>query len=592
MRESAGPPGSRRSGRRYKARHPPRVVKLATLGLVALFDRTNSERWTVDQDTAGPVGANLRQLLTALGEPLADLLAAPHGLDGRIRDVVILDPDDEPHATAGDLVLIIGARGRSAVRLVRAVARRGAAAVAVKAELGDDLDGLRGAAADTGVAVLAVRPQVRWNQLDALARSVLADAQVATSPDTGEPGDLFSLAQTIAALTGGIVSIEDTANRVLAYSRSDDEVDELRRLSILGLQGPADYLALLREWGVLARLSAGNEVVRIDEHAELGIRRRLAVGIRAGDRPLGSIWVQQGRGALTDQAEAALLGAARVAALHLVRRRAGSGAMPRLRENLLTGLLDNRVDAAVLAGNIGADVGKPAAVAGFVLADAATDAGQPALELRSTAMTELISVHAAAYRRSALVATIGSRGYMLLPDLPAHDADAVALGLARDIVAAARKHLHLTVRAAVGSVARTLADVAESRTEADRVLDVMTRGARSGVATIADVRAEVLVDETLTMLDADPRLRDPRVTLLVSHDAEHGTELVRSLLAYLDQLRDVRATARHLNVHANTLRYRLKRAAALSGLDLTDPRQCLFAHLQLLLETRQPGGLV
>jgi DNA-binding PucR family transcriptional regulator len=104
---------------------------------------------------------------------------------------------------------------------------------------------------------------------------------------------------------------------------------------------------------------------------------------------------------------------------------------------------------------------------------------------------------------------------------------------------------------------------------------------------MADVRAKVLLDETLTILESDPRLRDPRVTVLVEHDAAHGTEFVGSLVAYLDHVRDVRAAARRLNVHPNTLRYRLKRATELSGLDLTDPGQSLFAHLQLLWEIRR-----
>jgi DNA-binding PucR family transcriptional regulator len=530
-------------------------------------------------------GASLRQLLAALGGPVADLAAAPAGLDTPIRDVVIVDPDDEPDAAPGDLVLLIGSRGPAAVRLLRAVARRGAAAVAVKVAPGEGPDRLRAAALDSGIAVLAVRPEVRWDQLDSLARGVVADARVATVAEPGESGDLFSLAQTIAALTGGAVSIEDTANRVLAYSRSDDEVDELRRLSILGWQGPADYLAVLREWGVLERLSAGEEVVHVDEHTDLGIRRRLAIGIRAGGQPLGSIWVQEGGTALADRAEGVLLGAARVAALHLARRRAGPASGLRLQQNLLTSMLDNRLEPRTLADNIGADVHKPAAVVAFALSGAG--AGQPVLELRGVAMSELIAVHAAAYRRSALVATIGPRGYLLLPDLPARDADSVVVGLAREIVAAARKRLGLTVRAAAGSVVASLADAAESRSEADRVLDVTDTDT---VATMADVRAKVLLAETLTILESDPRLRDPRVTALVEHDVAHGTELVASLVAYLDHVRDVRAAARRLNVHPNSLRYRLKRATELSGLDLTDPDQSLFAHLQLRWETGRHTG--
>ena len=151
--------------------------------------------------------------------------------------------------------------------------------------------------------MLAVRGDVRWDNLERLVRDVLETER----PAADAPADLFALAQTVAVLTGGIVSIEDTASRVLAYSRTDgDTPDELRRLSILGRQGPPGYLRMLREWGVFERLRSGEDVVRVEEHAELGIRRRLAVGIHAGHRQLGTIWVQEGAGPFAERADGVL----------------------------------------------------------------------------------------------------------------------------------------------------------------------------------------------------------------------------------------------------------------------------------------------
>ncbi|WP_033288609.1 PucR family transcriptional regulator [Amycolatopsis jejuensis] len=534
----------------------------------------------------GNESATLRQLLVSLGAPLADLLAAPAGLEVEVNGVVILDPDDEPDSYTGDLVLIIGSRGRAAARLVRAAARRGAAVVAVKVPDSDATGDLRATANDAGVAVLAVRPEVRWDQLDSYARGAIADAKATSAADADDAGDLFSLAQTVAALTGGSVSIEDSANRVLAYSRSDDQVDELRRLSILGREGPASYLAKLREWGIIDRLREGDDVVHIGERPDLGIRRRLAIGIRADAELLGSIWVQEGDVPLTGQAEGALLGAARVAAMHLVRRRTGTAAGLRLQQDLLNSLFENRIDTATLAADIGIDAGKPAVV--VVFAEQDTEPGRPARELRSAAITNLVSVHAAAYRRTALTTTIGSRVYLLLPDLPAENDGTLVLGLAKEIVAAARRRLQQDVRAAVGSIVERFGAIAESRQTADRVMNVMS-GKASEVATMADVRAEVLVSETLALVEDNPYLRDPRVTGLIEYDLEHDAGLVRSVVTYFDALGDVRAAAQRLHIHPNTLRHRIKRAAAVSGLDFTDPHQRLFAHLQLLLAATGRG---
>jgi DNA-binding PucR family transcriptional regulator len=542
----------------------------------------------VDAVGVAVVGVPLRQLLIAVGEPLVDVLAAPRGFDVEVRDVVIVDPEeDSGSARSGDFVLVIGARGRAAMRLVRAVARDGAAAVAVKVDSETDARALRDTAIDGKIALLGVRPEVRWERLESFARSAVDNARLTTDADLGEAlGDLFSLAQTVAAMTDGIVAIEDTASRVLAYSRSDDEVDELRRLSILGRQGPEPYLAMLREWGVYQRLRAGEDVVRIDERPELGIRRRMAVGIHAGAQPLGTIWVQEGQRPLSEHSERALLGAARVAALQLIRQRSEATAEPRFRENLLTGLLDGRIDAQSVADNIGADPAKPAVVVVFTLRPAEASADRSELELQRSEMTSLISVHASAYRRSALVTTIGSRVYVLLPDLPERSAVAAALSLTREIVAAAKQHLRARVQVGLGSEARTLDEVAESRTEADRVLDAMTHDLHAEIATISDVRAQVVISEILTVLQGNERFRDARLSALHDHDAEHGTDLVRSLLAYLEAFGDVRAASEGLHVHPNTLRYRVRRAGEITGIDFTNSTERLSAHLQLLLARR------
>jgi hypothetical protein len=528
------------------------------------------------------VDTTLRQLLAAVGEPLVDVLGAPAGLDVPVTGLAIVDPDDEPDQYPGQLVLVIGARGRDAVRTVRSLARRGAAAVAVKA--GGDVTELRAAAAETGVALLTVRPNVRWERLESLARDVLDDGG---SVGEDGPGDLFSLAQTISLLTHGIVSIEDTASRVLAYSRSDSDsaqVDELRRLSILGWQGPQDYLRMLREWGVFDRLRAGEDVVHVDEHAELGIRRRLAVGIHAGHRQLGTIWVQEGATPFAERAEDVLVGAARVAAGHLIRRRSQQAPGARWSRDLVVGLLDGRTSPDLVAGTFGLDEHGPALVAAFAVraSDGATH------ELSVAELTDVVSVHAATYRRAALTASLGARVYAVLPDVPRDRAEPALLAMCSEVAAMTLRRTDVRVQAGIGSAVAGLADVPASRGEADRVLDAMGDG--PDVAVFGDLRAEVLLNQTLALLEASPDLRDPAVARLVVYDRDHGTDLVGSVVAWLDAMGDVRAAAERLTVHPNTLRYRVRRAAAIGGLTLDDPRARLMHHLQLLAAVRSDNA--
>ncbi|MGW7635823.1 helix-turn-helix domain-containing protein [Streptomyces decoyicus] len=530
-----------------------------------------------------PTGISLRQLLLSLGEPLVELQAAPAGLDVEIRSVALLDPEDPPITRPGELVLAIGARGRAAFPALRAGGRDGAAAVAVKLDTPGQAEALSATAVEAGIALLSVRSEARWEQVDALARAALESLPQGRPGEGPEEGDLFSLAQTTAILTGGIVSIEDTANRVLAYSRSadSDEVDDLRRLSILGWQGPEAYLARLRKWGVFQRLRASDEVIRIDAHAELGIRRRLAVAIRSGERQLGTIWVQEGSAPLTEQSDQALLGAARVAALHLVRRRRELSADLTLTRTLAAGLLEGSTGPQPLAGHLALDAARPAAVLGFSYG-ATTEATLP--ELTRAEVGNLISVHTAARHRSALVTQIDSRIYVLLPQLPRSIDVGTLRGWGQAITEAARRHLGLSLRGSVGCIVPGLGEVPESRREADRILDAMVgAGVTTTVAALPDIQAEVLVSEVLTLLSAHPEMRDPRLTALVTHDSRSQGQLAESVLAYLNSFGDVRAAAAELHVHPNTLRYRIRRAEELTGLDLSRPDQRLLAMLQLRL---------
>lgn len=77
-------------------------------------------------------------------------------------------------------------------------------------------------------------------------------------------------------------------------------------------------------------------------------------------------------------------------------------------------------------------------------------------------------------------------------------------------------------------------------------------------------------------------LPDTPLRKLQIHDAKSSGELVSSLTAWCRAGFDAPTAAASLDVHPNTLRYRLKRATELCGLDVTKPRQLLA--LQLLLE--------
>jgi len=73
-----------------------------------------------------------------------------------------------------------------------------------------------------------------------------------------------------------------------------------------------------------------------------------------------------------------------------------------------------------------------------------------------------------------------------------------------------------------------------------------------------------------------------------------GNTLIETLTAYFQHGQSLEATARALFVHPNTVRYRLRQAAEVTGLSATDPREALTLQLALMLgrQARLPDDAV
>ncbi len=98
------------------------------------------------------------------------------------------------------------------------------------------------------------------------------------------------------------------------------------------------------------------------------------------------------------------------------------------------------------------------------------------------------------------------------------------------------------------------------------------------------------LDNAVTILgelldpDSSPCLRHPAISQIQSYDETHGTELIATLCSYLLNERSLVRTAAELNVHKNTVKYRVGVLAETFGLDLDDRDQRLHLLVSLALE--------
>ncbi|MFI6047808.1 PucR family transcriptional regulator [Nocardia sp. NPDC051321] len=399
--------------------------------------------------------------------------------------------------------------------------------------------------------------------------------------------DLFGLAQIVAQNAGGMVSIEDPQSHVLAYSASDEAADQMRVMSILGREGPREYLAVLRKWGVFDRLRRTDEVIDVPEHKDLNIKRRLAVSVRhpadgaaRAPRVLGTIWLQQGDRPFKPDAAEILRGASAIAA-RLISRSLDAPSTEALLVQRLFGA-GGSVDVASVAAALNLPLTGPAAVVGFALTATET---APATE--PSALGNMLRLRASSFRNDSVTATLGDRVYVLLPSYKAAHA---VTAWTRQLVEQLESKRALALRAAIACPVPDLSSVADARREVDRVLDsTVATYPRGRVTTLADSRTAVLLGEILDLVGNRPELHDPRLRALSDYDRKHSASLRESVDIYLREHGDVRNAATALQVHPNTLRYRIRRVEEILRIDLTDPGDRLLLEIQLALHRRAHG---
>jgi hypothetical protein len=535
-------------------------------------------------ETDSPHPATLRGLLDVLGEPVLSLVAAPHGLDTSVSMMIIHEPRATAAFAGGALLLAVGLRPESSdtAAIVRKAAVNGLAGVVIK-KYGESVTDLADIAQAEGVALLLADDDLPWHRATLLIAAALGRTARSEDAAAGPAiGDLFALANAIAAMVGGATAIEDPRQRILAYSTLPGQpIDEERRQGILDLKVPTTPL-ISPQYRVLAHTDA---VCRFG--SDMDSSPRLAVAVRAGDELLGSIWVIDAEGTLGAEAEQALTEAAGIAALHLLRARTADDLARRQRGDVLRRLLDDQGAVELIAPQLGLGVEAAVAVVAFVIATDSPDGARTAHALLQ--LTDLVGLQCETHYGRHGCALIDRTVYALLPAGVSQQAHHQ---LVADIVRRAEQSLRVPVHAGLGRVVTGLRAAPLSRRDADLVLQVLARRPdrdKPQLADIDDVRASVALIELGEAVARTDRVRDGVGPAVRAHDAAHGTRYATTLLTYLESDGDIATTARRLNVHPNTCRYRLARAEKAFGFRLDEPDERLLLWLQLRLARGSSG---
>ncbi|MGW3932985.1 PucR family transcriptional regulator [Streptomyces microflavus] len=249
------------------------------------------------------------------------------------------------------------------------------------------------------------------------------------------------------------------------------------------------------------------------------------------------------------------------------------------RQLLLTALLEGRVDQEAAR-----EAGLPLPPGYLILALAIAphaDEHTPGIDTNAAAMRKLrrLRTELALYSRGAALSSLSpGGGLILLPTStppveysPAHWDDT------RQLLTRLQRAGGASVLAA--AVPALLDDVAEMCPVATELAHIATASARPpGLYRLKDLALEYQLSRPGPARAHVARLLDP---------LDAYPDLVLTLSAFLRHGLDRRAAAAALNVHPNTVLYRLRKITGLTGLDATHPADLPTLHAALTCRTAQ-----
>ncbi|MEV7678338.1 helix-turn-helix domain-containing protein [Streptomyces sp. NPDC088341] len=541
----------------------------------------------------GKPHTSLARVLEDLGDVLLEPIVGGRSARRRLGGVVIHDPLDESEFPARAVVLGVGVHDPDdVVRLLHDLGRRDAAALVVRSPFAATSE-VRRAAGAAGVALLGLTRGASWAQVAAMLRTLLVEGDIGdVSPQTlgGMPsGDLFALANAVAALLDAPVTIEDRNSRVLAFSGRQDEADQSRVETILGRQVPERFTRGLARNGVFERLHRDQTPVYVDPlHDETMTVPRVALAVRAGEEILGSIWAAV-PGPLSEERTQALIDAGKLVALHMLRLRAGADVERRLRADLVSTALEGGTGAPEAIARLGLQ-GQPATVLALGLYGGPEDDPSEDDLRRITdrqRVADALAMHLSAVQARSAVALVGDVAFGIVP-MPGNEADIRERSVRVASTFLERTGHRVAAAIGIGPPALDGTGLSRSRDGAKRALRVLlTNAGVRRVATAEDVHIETLMLDLADLMASRGDVVTGPVARLLDYDARHQSQLVHTLRCWLDAFGDVTAASAAAYVHPNTFRYRLRRLAEVGGLDLDDPDERFAATLQLRLHRDQ-----
>lgn len=381
--------------------------------------------------------------------------------------------------------------------------------------------------------------------------------------------------------------LEDAQFKLVTYSPHQDlqSVDLARWGTVLSKGAPREVLQAMRREGIVKQLRQASAPVRVKAIPEVGLRQRVVVPIRRGNRTLGYIWLVDPNG-LDDE---------------LLERFAD--VVNRELAPLLFDLLEElegrpQASAALLRRLVAGEPVEPDALAAFREAAFSSTCRHfwlaaivgPGFPHDGGRMPAAAATQARHWKVQVVPLEVDAVCYVVCTVPYAAPAEGE-----RDIVAfleaLRQKFRHEAGPVGIGldGSFEELAGVREAAAAAHGAA-LISAHLLDGAAVARSCQFPAFLSAMAAWREANRAPWDRYhadgsagswLAILEDYDNRQKSSLLATLTAYLDSGGSTSQASAALHVHPNTLLYRLQRIQQLTGLDLEDGRQRLLLHFEL-----------
>lgn len=392
---------------------------------------------------------------------------------------------------------------------------------------------------------------------------------------------LEELAELISEVLKCPITIEDVNHRLLAYSTHDESTDQARISTIIGRKVPEKVINQMWKEGIIPGLLKTDQPLRIKSIDDIGLGNRVAISIWKQEEVLGFIWALEVEKTLSDQELGLLKKAADSAKNKLLqlqtRRNRKEERFQEFFWKLLTGHINAKEEIMEHFHSLKITALPSYAIIVFQFQENLSSKEEQRISylLKTSHSLKIMLYTTDCNQLILLVSPLNSLNpFEELEHFVETFSAKMNERFGMSGVTAVFSNIYDDYRQIVRAYQETLSVLSIKKRFPMETKSIYNYK-KLGIYQLIDFLLEKRKNEVY---------ENQSLKSLHDYDEKHNSNLAETLEVFLNNDNNINDAAKELNVHANTLNYRLKRISEIGNINLKDPNQKIILYLDLKLE--------